>query len=124
METFVFQPRKPPRRRPRAEEQAAPTPPPAGVTILSVTATGQAAVVLVAFSGPVTVDEFVAPDGAFTVGEGGGGNPPISTAQYDATRAVVEMTSAVSVGQAWQLSAQPNWLVTPVEAPETGTVAA
>src|SRR5687767_8636007 len=102
------------RRPARARQTPAPAPPPpATVTILSVTATG-GNMIVVAFSAPVTVDEFVGPDGAFTVGEG---NAPPSTAQLDATRATVEMTAGVSDGQAWQLSAQPNWLVTAVSVP-------
>jgi hypothetical protein len=34
------------------------------------------------------------------------------------------MAAAVSAGQAWQLSAQPNWIAEAVQVPETGSVMA
>jgi hypothetical protein len=67
------------------------------------------------------VDGTVAPDGAFTVGEG---NSVVGVAQLDATRATVDLAGDVSAGQAWQLSGQPNWLTTAVETPKSESVAA
>jgi len=55
-----------------------------------------------------------------------GGNEPVSVAVLDATRATVDYTNDVTAGQEWQLSAQPNWLLTPVAGtlPQSGFVAA
>ena len=113
-----FIPRKPFQRRARATEAA----PPVAVSILSITATG-GATVIVAFSGPVTVDDTAAPGTALEIG---GGNEVVSVAQLDANRATVDFVDDVTAGQEWQLSAQPNWLVTPVAGPlpQSGFVAA
>src|SRR5438128_1482129 len=107
----TFIPRKPIRYRARATpEQASP---PATVTILSITATGGAETI-VAFSGPVTVDDTASPGNALEIE---GGNEVVSVAQLDANRVTVDFVEDVTAGQEWQLSAQPAWLLTPVAGP-------
>ena len=94
----------------------------APVTILSITATGGAETI-VAFSGPITVNESASPGTALEIE---GGNEVVSVAQLDANRATVDFVEDVAAGQEWQLQAQPAWLVTPVggELPQSGFVAA
>lgn len=75
--------------------------------------------VKVTFSAPVAVDNGVPPDTAFTVN----GAAPSSVSLDSPTVVVLNLGGPDVPGDPWDLSAQPNWLLTAVQVPEAGLVA-
>ncbi|MDB5321713.1 MAG: hypothetical protein JWN40_3344 [Phycisphaerales bacterium] len=115
-----FIPRKPIRYRHAAAAAAAetPPPPPGPPTLLSVTLVDGATVRLT-FSAPVSIDPDPGPlDGNFQVG----GQAPDAVAAAGAAQVDVTFTSGAGEGDPWSLDAQPNWLITVVQSPASGTV--
>lgn len=97
----------------------APVPPPVPLNIVSVTATGADTVHL----------EF---DGPFTWYSPGSGTSSqfaintvevLSTADGGPTGLDLQMQSAISTGDTWDLSSQPSWADVPIANPASGTVA-
>ncbi len=72
------------------------------------------------WSRAVEVDQGVVPDGGFKVN----GIQPDNCSPFDS--AVTTFAAADGAGwvdgDAWNLAAQPNWLLTPIGGPQTGTV--
>lgn len=73
---------------------------------------------LVEFSGPISIDGAVIPDGNFHVNEA----VPNAVDPNDANSCILTISGPPLTGQAWDLDAQPNWLLTAAATPETGTI--
>jgi hypothetical protein len=73
---------------------------------------------LVEFSGPITIDGGVTPDGAWHVAE----SVPNAVDPNDANSCILTISGPSLAGQEWALDAQPNWLLTAASIPETGTI--
>jgi hypothetical protein len=89
----------------------------ASVTIVSVTVV-DAVTAAITFSGVITIDTGVTPDDGFDYN----GGAPDSVTRPSSHVVYAVMTAGVNSGDPWTLSAQPNWLITPVVVPESGTV--
>jgi hypothetical protein len=86
--------------------------------LLSVTLVDGATVRLT-FSAPVAVDSDPGPlDANFNLV----GQPPDAVASAGAALVNVTFLGGVNEGDDWSLDAQPNWLVTVVATPASGTV--
>jgi len=86
------------------------------VTLLSVSNDGTDWILH--FDGPITTNTGVTPDSAFDVS----GNAVTSVSP--AVGSVCSLTDdgiLYSAGQPWEMVSQPNWLVTPLAGPSSGT---
>lgn len=72
----------------------------------------------VTFSAPVSIDTGVTPDGALHIADA----IPQSVAVVSPTVVLIDFAGGDETGNPWNLDSQPNWLLTPVIFPATGTV--
>lgn len=104
-------------RRMRSSIGPGPTAPtPNAVTLLAVSNDGTDWILH--FSGPIVTDTGVAPDAAFDVS----GNAVLSVSPgAGALCSLTDDGGLYTAGQPWEITGQPNWLVTTLAGPSSGT---
>lgn len=84
--------------------------------ILTVNTT-DATTYTVTFSAAVAVDLAATPDDGLDVG----GDPPDQVLTAVGATVTLKFGDGAAAGHPWTLSAQPNWLLTPIDFPQAGT---
>jgi len=104
-------------QRRRGGEAPASSPPPAPITITEVDLVDPTHV-MVFFDNNVTFDPAAGPSSEFDVG---GATPTGSLSGIGSTSVIVELGSPCGIGDTWNVSSQPAWVVTAITTPATGT---
>ncbi|HYE19084.1 MAG TPA: hypothetical protein VEA69_11605 [Tepidisphaeraceae bacterium] len=114
----TFQPRKPPRRRAPEAEAVAPTPPPGPAVVVSAgVGTGGESAVLV-FDRPIDSPGSIDPGPAIQIA----GSWAETVTRPAANALEFHIGVPLNPSDPWEIFAQPAWVVTPLQVPQSGTL--
>jgi hypothetical protein len=114
-DTFVFQPRKPIRYKPRPAAQAAPPPPPPPPPANVVLAVAMGETCTLQFDQPIVLSGAPVDDAMLF-----GGEPATGVSQADAYTLLFTTPQYVSNTSPWYVQRQPDWVATVVQVGQSG----